>query len=72
MGLFLPDGGRCGGNGAAPAITGAPIITNNIAIALGLLVLGFIAVDLYVYDWAMTLYVARKFVLLIEYLQFWR
>lgn len=71
MGLLLPDGGRCGGNGAAPPL-GGTAITNKIAVGLALLVLAFLAVDYHFTGWAMVLFLARKFILLIEYLAFWR
>jgi len=37
-----------------------------------LIVLVFLLVDFLRYDWNMSLFLARKFLDLIEYLQFWR
>ncbi|MEL6682765.1 MAG: hypothetical protein AAFQ09_08975 [Pseudomonadota bacterium] len=47
-------------------------MTNKIAIFLGLLILAFLAVDYSQYDWAMTLFLLRKLLDLIEYLAIWR
>ena len=71
MGLLLPDGRRCGSNGAAPPL-GGTAITNKIAVGLLLLILAFLAIDYYFADWAMALFLARKFILLLEYVAFWR
>ena len=47
-------------------------MTNKIAIFLGILIIGFLAVDHYYYDWAMTTFLIRKLLALIEYLAIWR
>ncbi|WP_198389278.1 hypothetical protein [Roseovarius faecimaris] len=47
-------------------------MTNRIALILGLLILGGLALDAYFLNWANTLFLARKLADLIEYLAFWR
>jgi hypothetical protein len=47
------------------------IMTNRLALILGLLILGFVSADL-VFDWGVTLYLARRFADLVEWLAFWR
>lgn len=47
-------------------------MNNQIAIALGLLILVFLGVDKVYNDWSMTLFLARKLADLIEWLAFWR
>lgn len=47
-------------------------ISNRLAIGLGLLILAYLVVDYVRFDWSMSLFLARKFILLIDYLQFWR
>ena len=46
-------------------------MTNGIAIALGLVICGLIGIDLYSGS-GMTLFVARKFADLVQYIAFWR
>lgn len=47
-------------------------MTNQVALALGALIIVGLAIDSYAFDWAATLFLARRFVALIEYLSFWR
>ncbi|MGR3453143.1 hypothetical protein [Pseudooceanicola sp.] len=47
-------------------------MTNQIAIAIGLLVAAFLAVDALVFGWANSLFLAKKFADMIEWLAFWR
>lgn len=47
-------------------------MTNQIAIGLGLLIAVFLGIDAMVYDWSNTLFLAKKFADLIEWLAFWR
>jgi hypothetical protein len=46
-------------------------MTNRLALILGLLILGFVGADL-VFDWGATLFLARRFADLVEWLAFWR
>ena len=47
-------------------------MTDRIALALGLVILVILGIDWQVYDWAGTLFLARKLSVLIEWLAFWR
>ena len=47
-------------------------MTNRIAIVLGLLILAAVAYDMLRNDFTGLLFLARKFIDLIEYLAFWR
>ena len=47
-------------------------MTNKIALFLGALVLCGLVIDLLLYDMAGTLFLARKFIELIEWVKFWR
>lgn len=47
-------------------------MTNQIAIVLGALILLCLGVDGYIFGWANTLFLARKFADLIEWTAFWR
>ena len=47
-------------------------MTNSVAIVLGLIILGALGVDAMVFDWANSLFLARKFFDLIEWMAFWR
>ena len=47
-------------------------MTNQIAIALGLILAGLIGVDAVVFDGSNSLYLAKKFADLIEWIAFWR
>ena len=46
-------------------------MTNSVAIWLGLLILIALVVDL-VFDYGATLFLARQFLALIEWVAFWR
>ncbi|MFQ1700959.1 hypothetical protein ACJ5NV_10215 [Loktanella agnita] len=47
-------------------------MTNTLAIILGIFIIGFIALDIFVIEADVLLFLARKFVALTEYLAFWR
>ena len=47
-------------------------MTNQIAIGLGLLILGLLGLDAFLYDSAGLLFLLRKFADLIEWMAFWR
>ncbi|MCJ1900974.1 MULTISPECIES: hypothetical protein [Paracoccus] len=47
-------------------------MTNQIALVLGLLVLGLFAADALVLHWNLPLFLGKEFASLIEYLSFWR
>ena len=47
-------------------------MTNQIAIGLGLLILGLLGLDYFWYDSAGILFLLRKLADLIEWLAFWR
>jgi hypothetical protein len=47
-------------------------MTNRIALALGLLILGALVTDFAVYGGASSLFLAKKLADVIEYLAFWR
>ncbi len=47
-------------------------MTDRIALYLGVMIALFFAVDWYLWDWANTLFLARKLAALIEWVAFWR
>ena len=47
-------------------------MTNTIALYLGLVILAAIGLDLVANDGAALLFLARKFVVLVEWVAFWR
>jgi hypothetical protein len=47
-------------------------MTNKTAVFLGLLIVGFFALDHFVLHWDAPVFLMRKLVALIEYLAFWR
>jgi hypothetical protein len=47
-------------------------MTNTIAVYLGLAILAAIGLDLLANDGAAVLFLARKFVVLVEWVAFWR
>ena len=47
-------------------------MTNQIAIVLGIAVLGLLGLDFFVWQGGNTLFLLRKLADLIEYLAFWR
>ncbi|WP_200812953.1 hypothetical protein [Roseovarius albus] len=47
-------------------------MTNQVAVALGILIVIALCVDGIVFDWANTVFVGQKFVTLVEWLAFWR
>lgn len=78
MGLLLPDG-RCGRRcGAARTVTGAagpvggPVLTNRIALGLGLILVAGMLADYGFNGGAGLFFLARKFLDLIEWVAFWR
>ena len=71
MGLLLPDG-RCRGcDGAAPPLGGGTI-TDRIALGLAILVALALAADFLFQGGSGTLFIARKFADLTQYIAFWR
>ena len=71
MGLLLPHGRCCGRNGAPHQLRGA-IITNRIAIYLAAIIVILIAIDGFAFDWAGSHVMAGKFLVLIDWIKFWR
>lgn len=57
---------------AATPTERALTVTNTIALALAILILGLFALDYLVLDWNLPLFIARKVVVLTEWLAFWR
>ncbi len=47
-------------------------MTNTIALWLAALILGFLALDHFVLDWNVPLFLGRKLLDLIEWMAFWR
>jgi hypothetical protein len=47
-------------------------MTNSIAVFLGLLIIGFVALDHFVLHWEVPVFLMRKLATLIEYIAFWR
>ncbi|MHA7851685.1 hypothetical protein [Roseovarius sp.] len=47
-------------------------MTDRIALFLGVIVAALLIADHVYFDWANTLFLARKMLLLIEWLAFWR
>jgi hypothetical protein len=47
-------------------------MTNQIAIALGVMILAAICLDMFAFGESNLLYLARKFAELIEWVAFWR
>ena len=47
-------------------------MTNTIAICLGLVILGFLALDYLVLHWDVPVFLGRKLMDSVEYLAFWR
>ncbi|WP_397543954.1 hypothetical protein [Roseovarius salis] len=47
-------------------------MTNQTALALGVLILIGLGIDWLVYEWSNTLFLARRLFDLIEWLSFWR
>ena len=47
-------------------------MTNTTSIGLGLLIMIGLVVDASLFDWSNTLFLARKFTDLVEWLAFWR
>lgn len=47
-------------------------MTNQIAVALGLLIVIGLGIDWQMFGWENTLFLARKFTDLLEWLAFWR
>ena len=47
-------------------------MTNTLSILLGLLIVGGVFLDFYMYDSDNLLFLAKKFAELIEWLAFWR
>ncbi len=47
-------------------------MTNGIAVFLGVLIIGFFALDHFVLHWEVPVFLMRKLTTFIEYLAFWR
>jgi hypothetical protein len=47
-------------------------MTNGLAIFLGLCIAAFLAVDATLFDWDLSLQLARRFTDLLQWLAFWR
>ncbi|MCC1493354.1 hypothetical protein [Cognatishimia sp. F0-27] len=47
-------------------------MTNRLAIILGLLILGALALDYALFEMRNTMFLARKFFVLLDWLAFWR
>lgn len=47
-------------------------MTNRIAIVLAVIILGLLAFDALEFHWANSLFLARKFAELLEWVAFWR
>ncbi len=47
-------------------------MTNRLALIIVVIIIGLLALDYVRYDWAHTLFLARKSVALIEWMAFWR
>ena len=47
-------------------------MTNRIAIVLAVLIVGLVVFDGLEFDWANSLFLARKFAELLEWVAFWR
>ena len=78
MGLLLPHGRYRRGNRTSHLKTGLGLaalagrgMTNTLAIGLVILIVGGLALDQYLQDGAMALFLSRQFVLLIDWIKFW-
>lgn len=47
-------------------------MTNRIAIVLGVIIFGLLLLDWQEFGWANSLFLARKFAELLEWVAFWR
>lgn len=47
-------------------------MTNTLAIGLGAIILGLLALDYALYDWTYVTFLGRKLIDLIEWMAFWR
>ena len=47
-------------------------MTNQIAVFLGALILIGLGIDWQVYDWSHAMFLARRFIDLLEWMAFWR
>lgn len=47
-------------------------MTNRLALIIVLFLIGLLALDYFRYEWANTIFLARKSVALIEWMAFWR
>ena len=61
-------------SGIRPGVTAgdATLMTNQIAMFLGLLILVGLGVDWHYFEWEATVFLSRKFAQLIEWVAFWR
>ncbi|GEK68349.1 hypothetical protein PDE01_18690 [Paracoccus denitrificans] len=74
----MPGPGLCpskGRNGASRRKQGSPGtdgMTNQIALTLGLFILGLFAADALLLHWGLPVFLGKQFASLIEFLSFWR
>lgn len=47
-------------------------MTNTLALGLGALILGLLALDYALHDWTYVLFLGSRFIDLIDWLAFWR
>lgn len=47
-------------------------MTNRIAIILALMIVALFVADYFLFDWGMTLFMAKQFAALVEWISFWR
>lgn len=47
-------------------------MTNSIALALAILLIGFFALDYFVLDWDLPVFLARRLAQLSDWIAFWR
>lgn len=78
MGLLLPDGRRGRRHGAARTVTRAPaaawraVLTNRLALWIGLILLALIVADFALNGGSAATFLVRKFLDMIEWVAFWR
>lgn len=47
-------------------------MTNGLAIFLAICIAGFLALDAFLWDWTLSLFLARRFADLLNWMAFWR
>ena len=48
------------------------VVTDRIALVLGLLIVGLVGLDVFLNDGASLIFLARKLLSLMDYLRFWK